>query len=240
VDQSPTLHGLRHARHGVRLVPQKIHVQRAIADVPVGQKAYSGAIRDCADAFQQLPDALARHDDVLGKPVLRQPAHGMAHFSPRRPQPLAGGGFLRDEHLERPALVAAFGDARRFALDFGARAVDLHEQERSGSRVDRIAGLAQRAERLPVHELEAPWQKAACGQGLSRVHGIAHPGERHEKGDDGLGLGNELDGDFGEDGERSVAADEQGGDVVSGDALSSALAHEKLLTPTSAACTPRT
>src|SRR5438445_255379 len=77
---------------------------------------------------EQVGDALARDDDVLGDLALRKGAHGGRHLATSRPETASLRGVLRDEDVDRAVLSARFADTQS-SLFAGARvAVDLDEQ----------------------------------------------------------------------------------------------------------------
>ena len=145
-----------------RIVPQEIHVQVAVAGVPVRERADARSFRRALDLVEQLRDALARHDDVFRKLETRERAHGGRHLAARRPQPRALGGVLRDQHFER-AMRGAHVCPRAAAPSSQARASPSTSmsKERAGALVDGDAALA--------HGRPASRRRAArCSAGRAR------------------------------------------------------------------------
>ena len=127
-------------------------------------------------------------------------------------------GVLRDHHVD-----ASRARRRHLAHThqgrLGPLAVHLDEQHPAGSRVDRHSGRAHRVERRRVEHLQTARDDTRRDD---RAHGGGrrpHLGEERQSGSDAGRLGHQAERGLGEDRERPLAPHQEGGHVVSGDAL---------------------
>src|SRR5262249_6663556 len=126
----------------VRIVPKEVHVEVAVSCVPIGERADARGFGGALDQIEQVGDALARDDDVLGDFVFRQSAYGGGHLATRGPAAIALRRVLRDEDVDRAVLGARLADAERRFLACTRVAVNLDKEQRAGARVDRNAARA--------------------------------------------------------------------------------------------------
>ena len=209
------------------VVPEEVHVQVAVAGVAVREVAHAGLVADAIDLDEQLDEARARHDDVLGELVLCKLSRRGRELAARLPEPRALRGVLRDEHVDG---LAAFGERVAEALERVVElragvAVDLDEEHRA-ARADRRRRPA-RGSPSSVGPSISSRQRGTSPAATTRRTASAAARTSSKSASSvaiSVGFGTSLQRDLGEDAERALAADEERGDVVAGDALDGALA----------------
>ena len=146
-------------------------------------------------------------------------ARGRRHLPARLPQAIALRRVLRGEHLDRAGVGADAADALHRRLARGDVAVDLDQEQRARPRVDAHAAGAHGVERGRVEQLDAAGDEAGRHDRLDRAARAGDVGEEPEQRRHRGRLGHEAERGLGGHGQRALAADEQRGDVVAGDAL---------------------
>src|SRR5262249_5527280 len=100
------------------------------------------------------------------------------------------------------------------SVDRALSAINLDEEHRTGTRIDRHPLPADGLQGPRVHELDAAWYQPPRDHVLDGRRGHAHVSiESQDCGDLGRSM-NELERDFGEHAERPLTAHEQRGHIV--------------------------
>ena len=154
-------------------------------------------------------------------------------LAPRGPQPVALAAVARDEHVER----AGLGQRVAARARPGARA--RLRRRRARSAAARRA-RASSGSRPAAHERRACARRAARGSAATTPRRNTAPtarpaagrsGQQREQRRDRRRAWAELERDLGDHAERALAADDQRGEVVAGDALDRALAELRARSP---------
>ena len=129
-----------------------------------------------------------------------------------------------------PASVSALPHCSIMRSSAICGAVELDQQQRARAFVERQRGLlAHEVERVLVEQLEAARQDAGRSTAPTARPAAGRSGRSASRVATAFGLGQQLERDLGDHAERALAADEQRGQVVAGDALDRALAEPQQL-----------
>ena len=197
---------------------QALHMEVAVADVADHDSGKAERVEIGAGGDDAFGEARDGHADIGDQDVRARPecAGGVVGVVAGLPEALtAGGGGLPVEAEAAMLGGEAFGEARGLFHAGLAEAVELEEKSRLEGQVEmRVA--VDGVDLGRVHELDAGDAEAELNGFNDRLHGAVDGGKGAEDDADCLRQRVQAQGDFSDDAEGALGADEEARQVVAG------------------------
>src|SRR5580658_4170511 len=172
---------------------------------------------DLIDAAEGGRQFGARDHTVLHVVSGREPANGAKGVFAALPKQIAFTRVSRNANFASAMKAANLTNIFRVLFDYFTQAVHFEQQDRGAiNRKSRVHVRFHGTQRPGIEHFARGGSDSARGDVYHGFRGVVHGLENRKKRFHRLGIARELYGNFGDEGERALGADEKAGKIVTG------------------------